>query len=62
MWLWWMRTTVSVSKGILVSSSMTEGAWGPGWGGDGGQLVASGLRGSVPQGKALLEFLPYAPF
>lgn len=40
----------SMSEGILVSSSVTEGAWGPGVG-DSWQPSASCLRGSVPQGN-----------
>lgn len=64
---------VSASERILVSSSVTEGVWGPG-----GRQATVGrqlaallplplpaafcLRSPVPRGRALLRFLPYAFF
>lgn len=64
---------VSASERILVSSSVTEGVWGPGGrqATVGGQLAALlplprsaafCLRSPVPWGRALLRFLPYAFF
>lgn len=64
MWLWWMRTRVSSSERILVSSSVTEGAWGPGWGW--GAPFGSPSSSASPccllsqRLCSLLRFLPYA--
>ena len=67
MWLWWMRATVAKSEGILVSLSVTEGAWSLGGAGVEGAVSSFlppvfCLSGSVPKGKALLRFLPYVFF
>lgn len=64
---------VSASERILVSSSVTEGVWGPGGRqATVGRQLAALLplprpaafcrRSAVPRGTALLRFLPYAFF